>query len=208
MPAFPSPPDERESLELVARIQRGDRAAWDGLYSRYHDQLLLAIRMRLGSGLRRHLQSEDILQSVALEAFQELDAFEYRGRGSLERFLQRLVIHKIRDRADTFRAEKRAGAVPLDEEVSRSLSAPDAESDGYHDGERYERLERALRALPEDLREVLLLRKLDGLSSKETAERLGKSDDAVRKTYSRALARLTLLVAEPQRRADSDGAAR
>jgi RNA polymerase sigma-70 factor (ECF subfamily) len=175
-------------------LQQGDRDAWSELYARYHDQLLLTIRLRLGRGLRGHLQSEDILQSVALEAFLELGAFEYRGAKSLERFLSQLVIHKIRDRADTFGAQKRAGTVPLDERLASEIAAPESDPLQYLDAERYERLERGLNSLPTDLREVLVLRKFDGLSSQEIAARLGKSDEAVRKTYSRALARLSLLV--------------
>ena len=71
--AFPAP--ESLSMELVKRIQAGERAAWDELYARYHDQLLLAARLRLGPGLRRHLTSEDVFQSVALEAFRALERF-------------------------------------------------------------------------------------------------------------------------------------
>lgn len=198
MEGFPSPPDENASLELVARLKQGDQRAWEELYARYHDRLLLAARTRLGQGLRRFLQSEDILQSVALEAFRDLRAFEYRGKGSLDRFLHRLVLNKIRDRADTFGAQKRSGAVALDDARLDEIAEPERADIGYRDGERYEQLERCLAALPDDLREVLLLRKIDGLGSKEIAERLGKSDDAIRKSYSRAVARLTILVAQAQ----------
>ncbi len=195
MRAIPPAPDARSSIELVARLRQGDRDAWSELYARYHDQLLLTIRLQLGRGLRSHLQSEDILQSVALEAFLELEAFEYRGAQSLDRFLRQLVVNKIRDRADTFSAQKRAGTVPLDERTAAEIAAPESGALRYVDSERYERLESALNALPADLREVLVMRKFDGLSSQEIAGCLGKSDEAVRKTYSRALARLSLLVA-------------
>ncbi len=194
MRAFPPEPEASVSLELVSRIQRGDHAAWRELYERYHDQLLLAVRLRLGRGLRRWLQSEDIFQSVALEAFRALPGFEYRGKGSLVGFLERLVVNKIRDRADTFAAEKRAGAMALDEERLDALPIGAAGDVRYFDAERYERLERGLSALPGDMREMLVLRKVEGLSSKEVAARLGKTDEAVRKAYSRALARLSLLV--------------
>lgn len=179
-------------MDLVQRIRQGERGAWNELYARYHDQLLLAVRMRLGPGLRRFLTSEDIFQSVALEAFRALDQFEYRGEGSLERYLRTLVVNKIRDRADTFGAEKRSGAVPLDEELSASLACA---GPSYHDAERYGRLERALNALPAEQRELILLRKLENLSSQEVAARLGLGDEAVRKAFSRAMARLTTLLA-------------
>lgn len=179
------------SLDLVQRIRAGDHGAWTELYRRYHDQLLLTVRLRLGPGLRRFLQSEDIFQSVALEAFRSLERFEYRGQGSLERYLHTLVVNKIRDRADTFGAAKRAGAVALDEDLSANL-ADDGPS--YHEGERFERLERALKALSPEQRELVVLRRLEGLSSQEVAARLGTSDGAARKGYSRALARLTTLL--------------
>jgi len=176
-------------MDLVRRIQGGDPAAWNELYERYHDQLLLTVRMRMGPSLRRYLQSEDIFQSVALEAFQSLGRFEYRGEGSLDRFLRTLVLNKLRDRADTFAADKRSGAVPLDGEVLSKAAGP-----SYRDAERYERLERALNALPAEQRELIVLRKLEGLTSRETAAQLGQSDDATRKAFSRAMARLTTLL--------------
>lgn len=220
---FPAAPDESASLDLVGRIRAGDEAAWNDLYRRYHDQLLLVVRMRLGRRLRGFLQSEDVFQSVALDALSALQRFEYRGPGSLQRFLNTLVVNKIRDRADTFGAAKRAGAVPLSDAIADGLAAPPDGGGGgrdglggaahgaganagtgpgaggpdgvrYLDGPRYERLERALAALPDDMREILLLRKVDGLSSQEVAALQGKSDAAVRKASSRALARLTTLM--------------
>jgi RNA polymerase sigma-70 factor (ECF subfamily) len=192
MEVFPPAPDESGSLDLIKRLQAGDSGAWSELYRRYHDQLLFAARMRLGSRLRAFVQSEDIFQSVARDAFLALRRFEYRGPGSLERYLRQMVLNKIRDQADMAGAQKRAGAVPLDAELADSLAARGSEPH-YHDEAAYERLEHALSALPEELREILLLRKIDGLTSQEVAERTGKTDAAVRKAMSRALARLALL---------------
>jgi RNA polymerase sigma-70 factor (ECF subfamily) len=58
--------------------------------------------------------------------------------------------------------------------------------------ERLERLERALEALPEAQREVIVLRKLEELTFAEMAGRLGKSEDACRMQFARAMAALTL----------------
>ncbi len=193
MDAFPAPPDEQGSLELIARLKTGDAAAWEQLYRRYHDHLLLVARMRIGARLRAFVESEDIFQSVARDAFTALSRFEYRGPGSLERYLRLLVLNKIRDRADTFGAQKRAGAAPLDTALIEALAERD-DGPRYHDAEAYGRLERALRALPDDLREIVLLRKVEGLSSREIAERAGTTDDAVRKATSRAMARLVTLL--------------
>ncbi|HYC78969.1 MAG TPA: sigma-70 family RNA polymerase sigma factor [Planctomycetota bacterium] len=187
--------------DLVARIRAGDRSAWDALYGRYRDRLLFAVRSRLGPALRRKLESEDILQSVLLEALGELPAFAPAGDDGLRHFLHVLITRKIRDRADTFGAAKRAGDVPLDAVAAESALAPTPPT--YADGPRFEALERALVRLPDDLREILLLRKIDGLPSAEVARRLGLSDAAVRKATSRGMARLTRLALEEERRAGS-----
>lgn len=189
MAGFPTPPEEGRSLELLARAKEGEDQAWNELFERYHDELLFSIRRRLGPGLRKVLQSEDIFQSVALEAFRDLPRFEPRGEGSLRAFLHKLVLNKIRDRADTYGAQKRRGAVPLSDSLAAGLAAP-----GYHEAERYEALEQALDRLPSEMAELLVRRKLEGESYAEIAADLGKSEAALRKVYSRGLARLSLLM--------------
>lgn len=191
---FAPPPGLLATREVLARIREGDRAAWDALYRRWHDELLFVARARLGAKLRACLESEDILQSVALEAFEELPRFEPQRDGSLRKFLHTLVVRKIQDRADTFSAAKRSGAVPLTDTVAGTLA--NAGEPRYHDTARFERLERGLALLPEEMRRVLVLRKVDGLSSKEAAALLGKSDAATRQLYARALARLSAWFAE------------
>ena len=185
-------PDEGSTLELLDEARAGDGEAWGRLFRRYHDPLLLYARTRLGRELRRHLQSEDVFQSVVTDALTALRGFEYRGAGSLNRFLRTMVLNKIRDRADHYGARKRAGEVTLTDAL---LDAAHEDTPTYEDPETYGRLERCLSALPEEMREVLVLRKVEGLSSKEVATELGKSDAAVRKLYSRSLARLTALMA-------------
>jgi RNA polymerase sigma-70 factor, ECF subfamily len=188
------------TLDLVQRIQAGDRAAWNDLYRRYRDRLLFAVRCRLGPGLRKRLDSEDILQSVMLEALTELPGFAPRGDDGLRHFLHVLITRKIRDRADTFGAEKRRGEVPLGD-LADALPAPGDDGVGYSDPARYARLERAMARLPDDLREVVLLRKVDGLPSADVAKLRGTTDAAVRKQTSRALAQLARFALDEEARA-------
>lgn len=189
MTGLPDPPDERVSLELVARIQAGEGECWDQLYRRYHDELLLTVRTQLGARLRSVLESEDVLQSVALEAFQALPRFEPRGADSLRHFLHRLVLNKIRDRADTWKAWKRDPDQVQPVEALDHLADPRATPTYF--SEAYARLEQALARLPDDMRRVIALRRFEGYSSREIAERDGRTDAAVRKLFSRAMARLT-----------------
>lgn len=194
---FPVPPSDDSTLELVDRMKAGDEDAFGELYRRYHDELLFAVRAHLGPGLRAALQSEDVLQSVAVDAFRALRDFEPRGPGSLRAYLHAMVVNKIRARADWFGAVKRAGTVPLT--PSRAAGIPEADAaPSYYEAERFERLEKALAVLPDEMRQVIVLRKIDGLSSREVAARMDRSDDAVRKLYSRAMARLATTLGEPR----------
>jgi len=180
---------------LLERVRSGDASAIGELYELYHDELLFAVRAHLGPFLRSKLESEDILQSVAVEAFRALPAVRADDHSSLKSYLHTMVVNKIRGRADYYGAASRAGDVAL------ASLAPDAAEDAlangpsYRDPERFVRLEEALGRLPDADRRLVVLRKVDGLSSKETARQLGMSDAAVRKAYSRALARLAELVA-------------
>ncbi|HHI79751.1 MAG TPA: RNA polymerase sigma factor [Planctomycetes bacterium] len=187
--------DFGETMDLVRRIKDGEQEAWEEFFRRYHDDLLFSIRSGLGKRLRGVLQSEDVFQSVALEAFRDAGRFEYRGKGSLKAFLHRMVQNKIRDLGDWIGAAKRAGTVPLGDSILAGLPSA-GEEPRYFDEERFGALEACLGALPQEMREAIVLRKIEGLGYAELAERLGKTEPAARKLFSRAMGRLALLLTE------------
>lgn len=192
MSGLPAPLDEHVTREMVRRMQAGDADAWRELYGRYRDELLLLIRLNMGTRLRAALQSEDVLQSVVLEAFQAMPRFEDRGQGSLRAYLNLLLVQKVRGHARALSARKRNGTTRLSETQADALPAAATLPD-YVDA-RYGKIERALQVLPADMREVIVLRRLDGVSNTAAAERLQRSEEATRKLYARAMARLSLLV--------------
>ena len=191
----PEPRDDL-SMELVLRVKRGDRSAWEDLYRRYHDPLLLAIRARLGRKLRSHLQSEDVLQSVVKDALSDLAKFEPRGPGSLAHYLHVCVLNKIRVKAQYHGAAKRDGGVALSDSLAERLAQPKASEAAYFEPERFGRFEQGIAGLPESMREVILLRTVEGLSNANAAHVLGKSPEAASKLYNRALARLAATARE------------
>ena len=198
MERSPAPGGGDVSLELVERIRSGDRRAWDELYARYHDPLLFAIRCRLGPGLRSRLQSEDVLQSVVLDALRDLVRYEHRGPGSLGHYLHACVLNKIRRKAEYHGARKRNGEVPLTDALEARLPGPATEEPlRYFECERYEALESGIARLPEEMREVVILRAVEGQSNREAASLLHRSEESTSKLYNRALARLGSLVGLP-----------
>ncbi|MBL8857364.1 MAG: sigma-70 family RNA polymerase sigma factor [Planctomycetes bacterium] len=192
-PAGESAPGDL-SVELVHRIQGGDSTAFEDLYRRYHDPLLFAIRARLGTHLRTALESEDVLQSVFKDALSDIQRFEARGGDSLAHWLHVCVLNKIRAKAEFHGAAKRSGAEPLTATVADGLAAPSLEPQ-YFDAERWGSLEPALARLADDAREVVILRSVEGLSNEDAARALGRTPAATSKLYTRALARLGVLLA-------------
>ncbi|MCA8976873.1 MAG: sigma-70 family RNA polymerase sigma factor [Planctomycetes bacterium] len=176
------------SIELLRRIQSGDQQAWDELYLRYRDRLLFSIRCQLGSALRQRLQSEDVLHSVVREALGSLQRFEASDEKALGRYLHQCVLNKVRKKGNFFLAQRRAGDVPLSHSLLERL--PASGPGCYLDHDRYAALEQAVDRLPEPMREVVLLRGVQGLSNREAAVAIGKSAEATSKIYQRAIARL------------------
>lgn len=188
-----SPPHSTErndefSEESLRQIQQGNPKAWEAFYSRQRDALLFSIRCRLGPELRSHIESEDILQSVVKDAVAELPRFESRGPHALNHYLHVCILNKIRSKATFYGAQKRSGEVPLSASMAERLS--DQAPSEYADKDRYDRLESALLKVPQLMREVILLREVEGLTNKEAAHVLKKSPAATSKLHARALARL------------------
>lgn len=191
IPALPPPED---SVDLVRRIQTGDGEAWERLYLRFRDRLLLSIRCRLGSHLRARLESEDILHSMFRDALSDLHRFTPQGPASVNRYLHACVLNKIRSKAEHYGALKRRGEVPLTDSMLAALpNAADSEP-RYSDFQTYDRLERALARLPDETREVILLRLVEDVPNQDVATAIGRSPEATSKLYQRGLARLAVLI--------------
>jgi RNA polymerase sigma-70 factor, ECF subfamily len=187
------------TLQLVRRAQGGDRAALDPLFQRYYDRVRRIARVRLGQGLRQRMDSGDIVQETFLAALGAFDRFEVRDESSLLQWLSVLLENRIRDASDWNDAAKRAaarerplvadglsGAITLD--LAAAALTP-AESAAH--GEQAEALEEALAALPEQDRELILLRDYVGMTWEEVAQRLGRpSAAAARMAHGKVLLEL------------------
>ena len=106
------------------------------------------------------------------------------------------LTNEIRDRARYFGADKRQGGQQVSQSQLNELPASHSPQVYFDASGRFEGLEREIRRLPEEMRQVLILRTVDGLPSREVAKKIGKSDAAVRKIYSRAVAQLATHLGE------------
>jgi RNA polymerase sigma-70 factor (ECF subfamily) len=185
-----------ETRELLERAREGSDAALEAFYARVAQKLLPLIRMRLGRTLRRELESRDILQAVMLKSVARLD--QLQEPGAVMSWLARMAENEIRDRADYVSRERRDAArrVTLDA-AADAVPAPVRQAlSQVILTERVERLERVLDSLPDAQREVIVLRTFEELTFAEIGARLGKSEDACRMAFARAMAALTVRLGE------------
>jgi RNA polymerase sigma-70 factor, ECF subfamily len=185
------------TADLLHRAKGGSSEALNYLYDRCAGRLLALIRLRLGRDLRARLESRDILQATLLKSLEHLEDLDGTETRSLMGWLARIAEHEIRDRADYFGRQRRDAAreVPIEDEALPPALTRSALSRLVLD-EESERLEAALESLSPEHREVILLRKFEELSFGEIGQRMGKSSDAARMLFARAMTALTLKLAE------------
>jgi RNA polymerase sigma-70 factor (ECF subfamily) len=190
--------ESNETTRLFDRARAGSADALDRLYVRCARKLLPLIRLRMGRAMRTDIESRDILQAVLMKSFQRLNQVEQSG--TFMAWLARIADNEVRDRADYQHRQRRdiARQVPIDDAAEVPAPVRQALSLAIV-SEETERLERALESLSEAQREVIVLRKLEEWTFPEIAARLGKSEDACRMAFARAMSALTLKLAAPER---------
>jgi len=187
--------DEHPEADLLERARDGDDEAFAALCARHEARLRRRVELRLSPAVRRRFAASDVLQLAHLEAHGKLPDFEDRGQGSFGRWLARIVDLKakelVRHHAGT---AKRAVQAELTRPGRPTLGAfhgaDTSPSQAAMGSELRGAIRRAIENLPPNYREVVELRQVRGLSTAEVAERLGKTPDMVKGTYSRALAKL------------------
>ncbi len=176
--------EQQHSARLFRKVQKGDRAAFDWLVSKFRARLMTLARLRLGSDLRGKVAVEDVLQEALLRAFQSIEKAKFNTERSFFAWLATITERTIVDLARRHAARP---ASPLDQEVPGGDVSP---SRGLRREERFERLQRALDGLSAEHREVIILARLQGLPFKEIAQRMNRSHTAVANLLSRALTKL------------------
>jgi RNA polymerase sigma-70 factor (ECF subfamily) len=176
---------------LFEQARRGAPGDQDAFYERCARKLLPLIRLRLGRTLRREMESRDILQSVLCKSFQRIGQVD--DPAAVIGWMARIAENEIRDQADYHQRQKRDAALRAPLEDAAAVPAPVRQAlSQVILTEQARALEAALDALPEAQRELIVLRKYEELTFPEIARRLGKTEDACRVAFSRAMAALTL----------------
>jgi RNA polymerase sigma-70 factor, ECF subfamily len=187
--------------ELLAAFRSGNADAGDRLLRLYEPWLKLMARLQWQSRYHAKFDPSDVVQQTLLGAVKA--APQFRGNTEpefvawLRQILARALAHEVRRYAGTQKRDL-GREVSLEEELARSsarlgemlAASGSSPSQKAVRREREVALAAMLERLPEDYREVLILRHLEGLSHEQAAERLNRSSGAVRMLWVRALARL------------------
>jgi RNA polymerase sigma-70 factor (ECF subfamily) len=178
-------------LMMVERLRAGDAEALEALIKCYGARVY-----RLAYSITRNTgDAEEVVQDVFLNVFRNVGGFQ--GRAALGTWLYRVTANAA--------LNKRRGK-RLEVETSLEAWLPTFKPDGHREGDRaflladwsatpesellareaHTTLERAIEALPDRYRAVLVLRDVEGLSSEEAAAALGESVAAVKSCLHRA----------------------
>lgn len=177
---------EREvDQELVERAQKGDKRAFELLVTKYQRKLArLLSRM-----VRDPAEIEDITQESFIKAYRALPQF--RGESAFYTWLYRIAVNTAKNylvargrRAPTtteFSSEEAEGFE--DAELLRDIATPDAE---LQTKQIAAAVNKAVEALPEELRTAITLREIEGLSYEEIAQMMDCPIGTVRSRIFRA----------------------
>jgi len=181
------------TFTLLEKARAGDEEALSRAFEMCRRRLAVLVHFKLGRRARTFADVEDVVQETHLRAFRDIGRFTYRSSGSFLRWLSSIADHVIVDRVRYESRERRAGdEVPL-RSPSNPAGAEPADTGTpsrlFAQQEAVERLLGQLEALPEQYRDAILMAKIEGLSTEEMAERLGKSREAVALLVYRAVKR-------------------
>jgi RNA polymerase sigma-70 factor (ECF subfamily) len=189
----PRPRSAAPPEEVVRRAQGGDADAQRQLFEHFGPRLRARVQRRMPALVRRKVSASDVVQEAWLTAFQRLDTFEFRGEGTFEAWLGRIVENKVRDEVRRFlrtgkRDARREGPDPETMGVREPAPSP---SSVVANNEAGQVLEARIRRLPPRARLVVDLVHREGLTWSAAGERMECTPEAARKLYARVIGRLS-----------------
>jgi RNA polymerase sigma-70 factor (ECF subfamily) len=170
----PGPQENEDETALLARVAAGEAEAFRGLVDR-HLPTVLAVARRM---LKDDAEAEDVAQETLLRLWRNAAGLELGPHGVrpwLRRVVSNLCIDRVRARRNTAVVEE----VPEESEPASQVRQ-------LAERELAQRVDAALKALPERQRLALTLFHYEGMSQIEVGDVMGISDEAVESLLARA----------------------
>jgi RNA polymerase sigma-70 factor (ECF subfamily) len=167
---------KKDDAELILMSKSGDLEAYGEVYRRYLAPIYRFIRLRVSTDR----DAEDLTEQVFLKAFEALDTYKERGvpySAYLYQVARNLVV-------DTYRAQPPVESMSDLEAIAGSSSGSEQE---IINRQSLEEIKQALERLPEHYQEVIHLRVIMGMQTKQAAAWMDRKPANVRVLLHRAL---------------------
>ena len=177
----------------IGRARQGDRAALGDLLDRFRPLLRARARDSLGPKLQARVDESDIVQQACLSADDAIGQFAGQSEPEFVGWLLAILEHNL---LRVVEREQGAAKRDVDREIRGSVplrSASDPQTSPSRRairGEQRQLLEEAIEQLPDDQRDAVRLKYLEQATLAETAQQLGKTEDAVSGLLQRGIAKL------------------
>jgi RNA polymerase sigma-70 factor, ECF subfamily len=181
---------EETDEDVIQQVLQGNTAMFELLMRRYNERVYRAARAIVCD----EQEAEDVMQQAYVNAFQHLAQF--KGAARFSTWLTRMAVNE-----SLARLRRRGRYETLDDDLSNveafmSRNVPENPERQAFSGELRGLLECAIDTLPDGMREVFVLREVEGLSTLEVAESLGVSEGVVKTRLSRGRAALRRVLME------------
>jgi RNA polymerase sigma-70 factor (ECF subfamily) len=173
--------------DLARRVSDGDSEAFQTLYESHLDTIYRYVYYKVGNGQL----AEDLTQHIFMKAWEAINRYQWREL-PFQHWLLRLARNTV---IDHYRSTKPANASLLDP-IGDGVD-PEEE---LAQSEMIQTLQQAVRQLPDEQREVIVLRFIEQMPHADVALHLGKSAATVRVIQHRALQALRRLLEQDDRR--------
>jgi RNA polymerase sigma-70 factor (ECF subfamily) len=189
------------SAAAFEALRQGDPTALDDFVRRYRPWLGLLARLQAENRFQGKFDASDLVQQTMMEACRALPQFRGQTEAELLAWLRQILAHVFAHEIRRYQGTQGRDLdleVSLDQQLGQTsqrlndIVAPAGSSPSQKavQNEQEVRLAEVLAALPDDYREVIILRNMEGLSHEEVAKRMDRGVGAVRMLWVRALTKL------------------
>ena len=185
-------PTEVSFEDRLRAARGGDAEALEGLLHQTGTRIRRLARSRLGPRLRREIQTSDVVQSTYFDIVRDIRKIDAQTEDDFVRWVGCVLENNLRQKTRYFDAKKRQAPPTLEQDLRHREPAPSTASAESHLGERVHLVCRALKELPEDYQQIILLRVIEDRSHDDIADLMGRPPGSTRMLLSRARTALTL----------------
>jgi RNA polymerase sigma-70 factor (ECF subfamily) len=184
--ATPSSAGTSGDSMFLENLKAGDPDAFDQLVNRYSSDIY-ALLVRLTEDLE---EAKDLTQETFLRALRNISSF--RGEADIKTWLFRIAINESRNRRRWWMRRRKNVTVSLEAEsdtlgLNERIASPSSENPEMTaiNHERGQAIQKALQELPQNFREVIILRDIEGLAYEEIASALQTNVGTIKSRIAR-----------------------